>query len=103
MAELMQAVPVQGNATGPADDERTIDLAVGDIVVRLVTPLTTESRYSTVLDRGPRVPSFCVRVPDLDTALSVLEKEGVPTTYRAGALASTDPATTLGIHIDWTE
>jgi catechol 2,3-dioxygenase-like lactoylglutathione lyase family enzyme len=103
VSELMQAEPVEGNAAGPAADERTIDLAVGDIVVRLVTPLTAESRYSAVLDCGPRVQSFCVRVPDLDAALSVLEKEGVPTTYRAGALASTDPAATLGIHIDWTE
>jgi 4-hydroxyphenylpyruvate dioxygenase-like putative hemolysin len=100
---LMEATPVEGNAAGAADLERTIDLAVGNITVRLVTPLSSESRYAAVLDRGPRVHSFTVRVPDLDAALAALEAEGVATNYRHGALAATDPASTLGLAIDWTE
>ena len=103
ISDVMEAAPVEGNATGPAEHERTVDLAVGDIVVRLVTPLTADSRYNSVLDRGPRVHSFALRVPDLDAALLALEKEGVGTSYRRGGLAGTDPASTLGIHIDWTE
>jgi hypothetical protein len=42
-----------------------------------------------------------VRVDDLDAALATLEAEGVPTVYREGSLAATDPKTTLGgVHID---
>ncbi len=100
---FMEAEVVEGNPTGPQHLERTIDLSVGDITVRLVTPLTPESRYATALERGPGVHSFALRVPDLDAALAVLASEGMPTTYRHEALAATDPAATLGIRIDWTE
>jgi hypothetical protein len=103
ISDLMKAERIEGNATGPAQHERTVDLAVGDIVVRLVTPLTPESRYAAVLQGGPRVHSLAMRVPDLDAALSTLDAEGIPTMYRTGALATTDPATTFGIQIDWTE
>jgi catechol 2,3-dioxygenase-like lactoylglutathione lyase family enzyme len=103
MADLMETTLVEGNPKGPAHLERTIDLAVGDITVRLVTPCSAESRYAAALERGPRVHSFAVRVPDLDAALVALESEGIGVPYRAGALASTDPAATLGLRIDWTE
>jgi hypothetical protein len=103
MAGLIEVEVVEGNAKGPEDLERTIDLAVGDITIRLITPLSPESRYATVLDGGPRVHSFALRVPDLDAALATLDAEGVPTVYRAGSLAATDPAATLGLCIDWTE
>jgi catechol 2,3-dioxygenase-like lactoylglutathione lyase family enzyme len=103
VTDLMEAKVVEGNPAGPATIERTVDLAVGDITVRLVTPLSAESRYAPVLERGPRVHSFAVRVPDLDASLGALADDGVSTIYREGALAATDPASTLGIRIDWTE
>ncbi len=100
---LMEAGRVDGNPAGPVDQERTIDVSVGDIVVRLVTPLTLESRYAAALQRGPGVHSVAVRVPDLTSALAALADEGIATTYRSGSLAATDPAATLGIRFDWTE
>jgi hypothetical protein len=103
MADLMDTAVVEGNAKGPDDLERTIDLAIGDITIRLITPRSPESRYAAALDRGPGVHSFAVRVPDLDAALDALEAEGVAATYRWGALAGTDPRSTLGLRIDWTE
>jgi catechol 2,3-dioxygenase-like lactoylglutathione lyase family enzyme len=101
--ELTDAELVEGNPAGPTELERTVDLRVGDITVRLVTPLAPESRYAPVLDRGPRVHSFALRVPSLDAALDTLAADGITTTYREGALAATDPSTTLGLSIDWTE
>lgn len=101
--ELTDAERVHGNPAGPAELERTVDLEIGDITVRLVTPLASESRYAPVLDRGPRVHSFALRVASLDAALDALTADGITTTYREGALAATDPSTTLGLAIDWTE
>jgi hypothetical protein len=103
VTEMMEAEPVAGNPAGPAELERTIDLAIGDVTVRLVTPLSSASRYAPVLERGPRVHSFAVRVPDLEASLKELSADGVATIYREGALAGTDPAATLGISVDWTE
>jgi hypothetical protein len=103
MAELMDVDLVEGNAKGPVELERTVDLAVGDITVRLVTPRSPLSRYAAALHSGPGVHSFTVRVPGLDSALEALAADGVPTAYRYGSLAATDPAATLGLRIDWTE
>ena len=103
ITDIMEATPVEGNAAGPPAVERTIDLAVGDVTVRLVTPLSEASRYAPVLERGPRVHSFAVRVADLDASLDALARDGVATIYREGALAATEPASTLGIRVDWTE
>jgi hypothetical protein len=103
ITEIMDAEPVAGNPAGSATFERTIDLAIGDVTVRLVTPLTPASRYAPVLERGPGVHSFAVRVPDLDASLEALAADGISTTYREGSLAATDPASTLGISVDWTE
>ena len=103
LSGLAVTTPIETNAKGPEALERTVDLKVGDITVRLVTPLSPESRYHDFLEKGPRVHSFAIRVPNLDEALAKLDAEGIPTVYREGALASTDPATTLGLKIDWTE
>jgi hypothetical protein len=103
ITNLMEAERVEGNPTGAPTIERTIDLAIGDVTVRLVTPLTGASRYAGALERGPRVHSFAVRVPNLDVALEALAADGVATVYREEALAATDPASTLGIRVDWTE
>jgi hypothetical protein len=103
LAGLVELEVVEGNAKGPAEIERTIDLSVGDMTVRLITPLTPESRYASVLEGGPRVHSFALSVPDLDAALATLEAMGIPTVYRDGMLAATDPAATMGLPIEWTQ
>lgn len=102
MSGFVEVEEVTTNPKGPAELERTIDLAAGDITIRLITPLSPESRYHAALQEGPRVHSFAMRVPDLDAALGKLEAEGIPTIHRDGGLAATDPASTLGIKIEWT-
>lgn len=100
---LMDAEEVQGRPRGSADVERTIDMQVGDVVVRLVTPLQPESRYAAdFAERGAHVHSFALQVDDLDAALAALAGEGIETAYRSDGLAATDPSTTLGLKIDWT-
>jgi catechol 2,3-dioxygenase-like lactoylglutathione lyase family enzyme len=103
MAGLMELEVVDGNPKGPEDLERTIDLAVGDITIRLITPVSPRSRYASALAAGPRVHSFALRVADIDAALAALQAEGVSTVYREGLLAATDPASTLGLRLEWTE
>ena len=46
LTELASATPVGGNARGPEDRELTIDLRIGDMTLRLVTPLSPESPYA---------------------------------------------------------
>jgi catechol 2,3-dioxygenase-like lactoylglutathione lyase family enzyme len=101
LAELCDAKEVDGNPRGPVDRERTIDLQIGDMTLRLVSPRSDESPYSSMLSSGSRLCSFALRVSDLDEALGVLKAEGVSVVYRDGDLALTDPAATFGIPIEW--
>jgi catechol 2,3-dioxygenase-like lactoylglutathione lyase family enzyme len=103
MQDLMHISEVVGNPAGDEKLERTIDLAVGNTTVRLVTPTSPESRYHEALGRGPAWHSLALRVPDLDDTLGVLAAEGIGTVYRDGPLVATDPAATIGLKIDWTE
>lgn len=103
MASIMATSPVEGNPAGDPALERTIDLQVGDVVVRLLTPRSPESLYHPVLEDGPRVHSFGVRVGDLDDALARLAGDGITVAHRSGGLALTEPSTTLGVPIHWTE
>jgi 4-hydroxyphenylpyruvate dioxygenase-like putative hemolysin len=102
LAELCDASPVTGNAHGPSDRESTVDVRIGDMTLRLVTPRAPESPYAAVLSNMPRLCSFALRVPDLESTLKALAAEGVPTVHREGDLAGTDPATTFGVAIEWT-
>jgi len=102
-ASLAETTPVEGNPAGPEALEQTVDLQVAEMTVRLVTPRSPASRYASSLAGGPRLHSFAVRVPDLDHALATLAAHGVATVHRDGDLASTDPAATHGLHIDWTQ
>jgi catechol 2,3-dioxygenase-like lactoylglutathione lyase family enzyme len=68
LAELGGAVRIDGLPIGSPSIERTIDLQMGPVPIRLVTPLTTESRHS--LDAGPRWWSVGLQVPDLDAAIA---------------------------------
>jgi len=103
LVDLAGATPLVGNPTNEVGIERTVDLKIGDITLRLVTPLTDASPYMSALSVGPRLWSYAVRVPHLDTALSGLEGVGVEVLDRVGALAWTDPATTAGVPIEWTD
>lgn len=103
MAGLMETRKVEGNPAGPPDLERTIDLQVGDMTIRLITPVSSESRYAAALRAGPGVHSFALRVDDLGATLSTLKREGVTAVYHHGGLAATDPAATLGLRLEWTE
>jgi hypothetical protein len=75
---------------------------VGDITLRLLTPLADDSPYRATLERGPRLTTFALRVADLDATVEALAAVGVPTVRRENGLAATDPATTFGIPIEWT-
>jgi catechol 2,3-dioxygenase-like lactoylglutathione lyase family enzyme len=101
--DLMGAKPVVGNPTNDEAVEHTVDLAVGDVTLRLVTPRSDASRYMPALSVGPRLWSYAVSVPDLDAALRGLEGAGIKVLDRVGSIAWTDPATTAGIPIEWTD
>jgi catechol 2,3-dioxygenase-like lactoylglutathione lyase family enzyme len=100
LTDLAGARLVPGNAQGPKDRERTIHLEIGDVTLRLVTPLSSESPYAG--DGTSRLFSFTLRVADLDSALSSLASVGVATVRREGGLAATDPSATFGLPIEWT-
>jgi catechol 2,3-dioxygenase-like lactoylglutathione lyase family enzyme len=101
LTDLAGASLVTGNAQGPEDREQTIDLDVGDVTLRLVTPLSSESPYA-IDGNSARLCSFALRVADLSTALVSLEDAGVPVVRRETGFAATDPAATFGLPIEWT-
>jgi catechol 2,3-dioxygenase-like lactoylglutathione lyase family enzyme len=103
LAALAAAEPVTGNPAASEAVERTVDVRIGDVTVRLVTPRSDASRYWPELERGPRLWSYAVGVPDLDVALAGLAGEGVKVLDRVDGIAWTDPATTLGVPIEWTD
>jgi catechol 2,3-dioxygenase-like lactoylglutathione lyase family enzyme len=102
LAELAGARPIEGNVQGPPDRELTIDVEIGDMTLRMVTPRSSESPYASVLEDGPRLCSYAMRVADLDDALKALDAVGVPTIRRDGDVAATDPSTTFGLPMEWT-
>jgi catechol 2,3-dioxygenase-like lactoylglutathione lyase family enzyme len=102
LADLAGAAPIEGNAQGPTERELTIDVEVGDMTLRLVTPRSAESPYAPVPGRGPGLCSVALRVADLDRALKALDAVGVATSRRHGDLAGTDPAATFGVPMEWT-
>ena len=102
LADLAAAHEVTGNPKGPADHETTVDVRVGDVVLRLVTPRSPDSRFASV-PSAPRLCSCTWQVGDLDSALGSLESAGVHAQYRQEALAAADPATCFGIPMEWTD
>jgi len=103
LVEMTGATPILGNPTNDDGVDRTMDLQVGDVTLRLVTPRTEGSPYMAALSGGPRLWSYAVRVPDLDAALAGLNEVGVGVLDRAGPIAWTDPTTTAGVRIEWTD
>jgi hypothetical protein len=101
LGDLAAGTEVTGNPQGPSADEVTVDVRVGDLTIRLVTPTSADSRYQAV-NNTPRLCSFTYKVEDLDASLSALEGLGVGTAYRQDGLAATDPASTFGLPFEWT-
>jgi catechol 2,3-dioxygenase-like lactoylglutathione lyase family enzyme len=100
LGELGGAKPIADQAVGPSALERTRDLSMGPVPLRLVTPLSPDSGYS--LDRGPRWWSVALRVGDLDAAVAGLERLGCPVVRRDDGAVWTDPASTAGLQLQWT-
>jgi hypothetical protein len=69
-AELFAGVAgareVTGNPRRASSIEEPVDIRIGDLDVRLVAPRTEDSRYWAPLQRGPRLYSYALRVPDLE-------------------------------------
>ena len=98
LTDLTGATMVEGLPAGPRGEEDTVDLQIGDTVLRLVTPRSVSSRYASFLDRvGERLHSFALRVDDLDAVAAT----GLPVLERDDARAWTDPGATLGLRIEW--
>ena len=55
LTEVAAAEPVLGNPFPDQAHERTVDVRVGDVTMRLVTPLSSSSRHMVVLERGARL------------------------------------------------
>jgi catechol 2,3-dioxygenase-like lactoylglutathione lyase family enzyme len=100
LAELGGAKPLEGLPAGRPSIERTLDVAMGPVPIRLVTPLTEESRYS--LATGARWWSVGLQVADLEAALSGLRTAGCEVVGAEGGIVWTDPATTAGVQFQWT-
>jgi hypothetical protein len=93
--ELFGARTVDGLPAGPPEDETTLDLGIGDVVLRLVQPHSDRSHYATGGETRNGLHSFALRVDDLDQV-------PLPVVDRGGPVAWTDPAQTLGLRVAWT-
>ncbi len=78
-----------------------LDLAIGDAVIRLVTPLTGASPYSTDAPKTPRLHSVAIGLPGGENDLDKLQRHGVDLTHRDGDLAWSDPSSTAGLRFEW--
>jgi len=72
-------------------DDRVVALAVSDLVVRL-----------RAAAEGHRLSSFTFAVDDLAVVEEELTAAGVGVLDRSGDVLVTDPADTLGWHVEWT-
>jgi hypothetical protein len=89
---------------GIAPGAKSVDLLVSGLRLRLIAPAGPESRWQGVLDGGgERLASLTWAVEDLDSTERRLADAGIAVTGRAGAVLSTDPRDTLGLHMDWAQ
>jgi hypothetical protein len=102
LGAMMTVRRVEGNPAGPTAEEDTVDLAIGDMTVRLVSPKSDASRYAALLSaNGPRFNSFCLGVTDLDHTIATLAEHGISVTERADHRVWTDPTATEGLTFEW--
>jgi hypothetical protein len=102
---LSAIADVAAGAPRPGDfaDETTVDLGVFDLVLRLTTPESPDSRWASFLeDGGERLASLAWAVDDLASTEERLRAAGIRVTERAGSVLLTNPADTLGIQMEWT-
>ncbi len=102
LADLCGAKEVHGNPRGPDQQDLIVDTEVGDVTIRLVTPRSPESPYSSVFSRAPGLCALALQVPDLGTAVQTLGDLEVPIRYQSDGLVATDPSATFGIPLEWT-
>jgi hypothetical protein len=105
-AEILQSIVdaerVAGLRAGDPAIETTVDLRIGDVLMRLVSARDSRSPFAaSVAESGERMHSTCLVVDDLATTLTVLEHEGIPVVAREDARAWTDPTATLGLRFEW--
>ncbi len=95
LEELFGAQVVEGLPAGPPEDETTVDLAISDVILRLVQPCSDTSRFALAPSARPGLHSMTLRVDDLD-------RVPVPLIERIGDRAWSAPADTLGLRLEWT-
>jgi hypothetical protein len=104
LSSLVSAKPVPGLPAGDPAVESTADLRVGDVVIRLVSPLRPESRYAEPLERnGERLTAVGLAVADLDATVARLSAQGIGVTHQDEHRAWSDPGATLGLSLEWTD
>jgi Glyoxalase/Bleomycin resistance protein/Dioxygenase superfamily len=104
LSSLVSAEPVPGLPTGDPAVESTVDLRVGDVVVRMVSPARPESRYAEPLERnGERLAAVGLAVADLDATVARLSAQGISVTHQDEHRAWSDPGATLGLSLEWTD
>lgn len=92
------ALQIERFAPGPRADEETADLAIGDMVLRLVAPKSERSRFAGFLSGGGRgLHSFALSVDDLSFPVD----RGLTLVGQGEASVWTDPTTTLGLRLEW--
>jgi hypothetical protein len=103
---LSTLMDVEAGAPRPGDfpGETTADLQIFDLVLRLTTPESPDSRWSGFLeDGGERLASLAWAVDDLAATEERLQEAGILVMERAGSVLLTDPADTLGLRMEWTQ
>lgn len=104
LGRLLKATPTYGDPASPTEHEDTLDLAIGDVVLRLVAPRSSRSVYADALDAsGERLHSFCLGVADLAETATALDREGIKILSDGPGMLRTDPESTLGVQLEWTD
>jgi hypothetical protein len=104
LSSLVTAEPAPGLPAGDPAAETTVDLQIGDVVIRLVSPAQPGSRYARLLEsNGERLAAIGLAVTDLDATVARLSDQGIGITHRDQHRAWSDPAATLGLSLEWTD
>jgi hypothetical protein len=88
---------------GDFPGEVRTDIVISDLVLRLVSPRSPDSRWSSFLGDGEgRLASLTWAVEDLAVTEARLRTAGIRVGERSGSVLLTDPADTLGLRMEWT-
>ncbi|MDP3890776.1 VOC family protein [Nocardioides sp.] len=104
LTKLVDCTRLAGNGAGAAADAEVVDLAISDLVLRLVAPRDPASPLGTALaTRGPRLYSACLGVDNLALTRKSLAAENIEVLSEGGGTFVTDPADTLGLVLEWAD